>query len=271
MIDLGTDGGRRDFDLLLRKADVFVENTKPGSLERRGFGPRDLAEINPRLIYCAISGFGYESAYPHRPAFDTVIQAMSGVMDLTRSGGIPVKAGISVADILGGQFALLAILLALKHRDSAGKGMFIDLAMQDACVWSTQLAWNKGAAKRDGVVIGCADSFVAVEATRNDVMRALDGCDAGAIGADELSARLADRQIKARRVLTVSETVESSQCRARELLLSRPDREGTEWPLLGSPMRLSGTPAQVRSSIGALGSGNALISAMKKPSVPHGA
>ncbi|CAN0349973.1 unnamed protein product, partial [Phaeothamnion confervicola] len=115
MIDLGTEAGRHDFQLLLRKADVFVENTKPGSLERRGFGPRDLAEINPRLIYCAISGFGYESAYPHRPAFDTVIQAMSGIMDLTRSGGIPVKAGISVADILGGQFALLAILLALKH------------------------------------------------------------------------------------------------------------------------------------------------------------
>lgn len=259
MIDLGTDSGCRDFEALIREADVFVENTKPGSLERRGFGPRDLAKINPRLIYCAISGFGYSSAYPQRPAFDTVIQAMSGVMDLTQSGSVPVKAGISIADIIGGQFALLAILLALKHRDATGKGAFIDLAMQEACAWSTQFAWNDGAPAREHVVIQCQDGFVAAETSLSDVTRILNGRDAKTSPSEDLLARLVAGKVRARRVLNIPEVVNAPQLAARQLILWRSDLGGTEWPLLGSPMRLSGSPPRVQAPIEALGSGNARI------------
>jgi crotonobetainyl-CoA:carnitine CoA-transferase CaiB-like acyl-CoA transferase len=253
MIDLGTEAGRNDFEAMLRVADVFVENSKPGSLERRGFGPRDLARINPQLVYCAISGFGYSSAYPQRPAFDTVIQAMSGVMDLTRSAGVPVKAGISVADIIGGQFALLAILLALKHRDATGRGMFIDLAMQEACAWSTQFSWN-GASVASHAVVRCADGYVAAEATRERVMAAA-GETAQQI-VDDVIARLASDKIEARRVLTVPEVARSAQVASRDLLPLKTGSDGIAWPLLGSPMRLGATPPVVSLPIGTLGSSN---------------
>ena len=81
-----------------------------------------LMEINPRLVYCAISGFGADSIYPGRPAFDTVVQAMSGIMDLTRANNMPTKAGISAADILGGEVALFAILAALADREHMNRG-----------------------------------------------------------------------------------------------------------------------------------------------------
>lgn len=253
VIDLDSEEGHQRFHDLLSHADIFVENTKPGSLERRGFGPRDLAAINPRLIYCAISGFGYTSAYPRRPAFDTVIQAMSGVMDLTRSGGVPVKAGISVADIIGGQFALLAILLALKHRDATGQGAFIDLAMQEACAWATQFAWNGDEAPAGHAILRCSDGLVAVDAP----LGRLSALPAKTLPAAEVLARLAADGIGARRVLTISELAKDPQLSARELILWRQDDSGTDWPLLGSPMRLARTPPQVQTPIGLLGSGNA--------------
>ena len=259
MIDLGTDAGREDFRALLRKADVFVENSKPGSLARRGFGPADLEKINPRLIYCAISGFGYRSAYPNRPAFDTVVQAMSGVMDLTRSNDVPVKAGISVADIVGGQFALLGILLALKNRDATGRGAFIDLAMQEACAWSTQFSWSKDArAKSSCSVLQCADAYVVTDAPReqmtcNDALRS---------PADEVVKQLNAAGLSARRVLNIAEVATAPQLNARELILWRSDRDGMSWPLLGSPMRLKKTPPIVRTAIGKLGSGNAVAAAL---------
>ena len=142
-LDLATPGGKQALADLLRGADVLLENLKPGALARLGFDVARLGALNPRLIYCAISGFGHDAAYPERPAFDSVVQAMSGLMDVTRSGGTPYKAGISMADICGGQFALLAILAALTQRDHSGRGQAIDLSMQDGAAWLTQTAWNQ--------------------------------------------------------------------------------------------------------------------------------
>lgn len=142
-LDLSTEAGKQALAALLSGADVLVENLKPGALAKLGFDRRRLTSLNKRLVYCAISGFGADSVYPERPAFDTVIQAMGGLMDLTRDDrNIPYKAGISIADICGGQFALVAILAAIAHRDRTGDGQFIDMSMQDAAAWSTQLAWN---------------------------------------------------------------------------------------------------------------------------------
>ncbi|APX26163.1 MULTISPECIES: CoA transferase [Salipiger] len=116
----------------IAEADVLVENMRPGVLAQFGLTPEALSRLNPRLVAVSVSGFGAHSAYPGRAAFDTVIQGMSGIMDLTRAEGQPVKLGISAADILGAQVALLAVLSALTQ----GEGCFVDLAMQDVGVYA---------------------------------------------------------------------------------------------------------------------------------------
>jgi len=141
-LDLKDPADRAYLAGLLQDADVLVENMKPGALARLGFGYEQLRAINPRLVYCAISGFGMDSAYPGRAAVDTVIQAMSGMMDATRSGSTPVKTGISAADIAGGQTGLLLILAALSWREKTGRGCAIDVSMQDVGAWMTQHLWN---------------------------------------------------------------------------------------------------------------------------------
>lgn len=113
-------------------ADVLIENLRPGVLEKFGFSQSELERLNPRLVTCSVSGFGANSAYPGRAAFDTVIQGMSGIMDLTRGNAGPVKLGISAADILGAQTALLGVLNGLLR----GGGRFVDVAMQDVSVYA---------------------------------------------------------------------------------------------------------------------------------------
>lgn len=116
----------------IAEADVLMENMRPGVLRQFGMSREELARINPRLILCSVSGFGEQTAYPGRAAFDTVIQGMSGIMDMTRSSSNPVKLGISAADILGSQVAQLAILSALL----TGTGRFIDIAMLDIAMYA---------------------------------------------------------------------------------------------------------------------------------------
>ncbi|PLC53289.1 hypothetical protein CR155_13480 [Pollutimonas nitritireducens] len=141
-LDLQNADDRDYMSELIKDADILLENMKPGALARMGFGYERLQTLNPNLIYCAISGFGIHSAYPGRAAVDTVIQAMSGIMDTTRSRGTPVKAGISVADIAGGQTGLLLVLAALAWREQTGQGCAIDISMQDVGAWMTQYQWN---------------------------------------------------------------------------------------------------------------------------------
>lgn len=101
-LDLEAPGDTQILRELVERSDVLIENLKPGALVKRGFSAEEIARINPRLIYCAVSGFGGDTVYPGRPAYDTVVQAMSGFMDLTRAGDVPVKSGISSADLMGG-------------------------------------------------------------------------------------------------------------------------------------------------------------------------
>lgn len=260
VIDLENEGDRRVFRALLRDADVLVENTKPGSLARRGFAPDDLVALNPRLVYCAISGFGYDSAYPLRPAFDTVVQAMSGIMDLTRSGATPVKAGVSAADIIGGQFGLLAILLALLHREETRRGVFVDLAMQEASAWCTQHAWNRPA-RPQGAILAVADGrFVAAQTDEATAIAAL-GPHAQSLSIARALDRLGRAGIAAAAVRTVAELADDPATRARALVEHVRDAAGVEWPLLCSPLGLSLTPPGPGAPIGPLGSGNARLGA----------
>lgn len=143
VLDLGIAEQLEQFKQLIQTCDVLVENLRPGALARKGLDAESLHAINPRLIVCAISGFGQDSLYAGRPAFDTVVQAMSGMMDLIRDRGIPLKTGPSIADVMGAAFAVAAVLGALAWRRRSGEGQFIDVAMQDVCAWATQTAWNQ--------------------------------------------------------------------------------------------------------------------------------
>ena len=116
-------------------ADVVVENYRPGVMERLGLGPAELLGENPRLVYCSISGFGHTGPWSQRPAYDTVVQAMSGIMAITGAeGGAPVKPGIPVADLSAGLYAFGGITSALLGRATTGRGTHLDIAMFDATV-----------------------------------------------------------------------------------------------------------------------------------------
>ncbi len=132
-LNLKSESGKALFFRLLQKADVVVENFKPGTMDKMGLGYEALSACKPDIIYMAISGFGNTGPYRERGALDMVIQGMSGLMSLTGdSEGRPMRCGTSVSDIFTGQYALSAITTALYYRERTGKGQFIDIAMLDS-------------------------------------------------------------------------------------------------------------------------------------------
>ena len=120
---------------LIKISDVIVENFRPTTMRKLGFGWEDLKKINPRIVYCSICGFGQDSLpeYSERPSYDMVAQAYSGLMSITGpEGGPPCRVGSSVGDILTGLQATIGILAALRHRDRTGRGQHVDMAMIDS-------------------------------------------------------------------------------------------------------------------------------------------
>jgi CoA:oxalate CoA-transferase len=118
---------------LLRKADVLVENFRPGTMDRLGLGWDTLKDRYPRLVYAATSGFGQTGPYAQRPAYDVIAQAMGGIMSLTgHEGGPPTRVGSSIGDLGAGLFTALGIASALHDRTRTGKGMLVDVAMLDS-------------------------------------------------------------------------------------------------------------------------------------------
>ncbi|HVV22227.1 MAG TPA: CoA transferase, partial [Pseudonocardiaceae bacterium] len=132
-VDLKSARGREVFAALVRTSDVLVTNFAAGVPERLGFGADDVLAINPRLVYVHATGFGEDSPYADKPAFDGVIQAMSGLMHLTgEPDGAPSLAGVFVPDHVTGLYAALAVLFGLRERDRTGRGGRTDLAMLDS-------------------------------------------------------------------------------------------------------------------------------------------
>ncbi|MDR3348480.1 MAG: CoA transferase [Acidaminococcales bacterium] len=120
------------FKEMVKKADVVVENYKPGTMEKFGLGYDVLEKINPEIIYAACSGFGHSGPYMLKPAYDIVVQAMGGVMGITGpEGGEPTRVGASIGDIIAGIFTANAVMLALYHRQKTGQGQKIDVSMLD--------------------------------------------------------------------------------------------------------------------------------------------
>jgi crotonobetainyl-CoA:carnitine CoA-transferase CaiB-like acyl-CoA transferase len=138
-LDLAHPKGQALARELAAQCDVLLENFKFGDLQRYGLAYEDLRKLNPRLIYCSVTGFGHTGPWRERPGYDFMIQGMGGLMSVTgerdgRAGGGPQKAGIPIADLITGMYASIAVCAALAHRAKSGAGQHLDLALLDSLV-----------------------------------------------------------------------------------------------------------------------------------------
>jgi crotonobetainyl-CoA:carnitine CoA-transferase CaiB-like acyl-CoA transferase len=134
-LNLKTPEGRQILSKLIDRADVLIENFRPGVLDKLGFGYEAVSKANPKVVYCSISGFGQTGPYRDRPGYDVIAQGESGMMDLTGyPDGPPTKLGASLADVVAGLYAVQGICLALLARHKTGKGQQVDISLLDGMV-----------------------------------------------------------------------------------------------------------------------------------------
>ena len=184
-LDFSNPEGAEVLRRLSAEADVLIENFRTGTLAKYGLGYEDLRKINPRLVYCSITGFGQTGPYQDRSGYDYLVQAMGGQMAVTglpeADGGIPTRVGVPIADITSGNNSTIAILAALLHRDKTGRGQHIDISLFDSQVallmnnigsWLNARAplprtGNEHPTAVPNGVFECADGFILI-ATFND-------------------------------------------------------------------------------------------------------
>ncbi|MFF3335267.1 CaiB/BaiF CoA transferase family protein [Streptomyces sp. NPDC002888] len=130
-VNHATAAGQELIRTLASRSDVLVENFRAGTLAKYGLDHESLRELNPRLVYLSVTGFGQTGPYARRPGYDGIFQAMSGMMSVSGHPEEPMKVGVSMVDILTGLYASTAVLAALRHRDATGEGQFIDLSLLD--------------------------------------------------------------------------------------------------------------------------------------------
>lgn len=139
-LNLKSPKGKQIFKDLVKKADVVLENYRPGTMDKLGLGYDVLKETNPGIIYAAVSGFGQYGPYTKRPGYDIISQAMSGLMSTTGwPGGAPTRTGTAMGDILGGLSVTIGILSAIYNRSHTGRGQVVDVALVDSAVASLEI------------------------------------------------------------------------------------------------------------------------------------
>ena len=155
-LDIATPEGQALALELIARCDILVENFKVGALAKYGLAYEQIKDRFPGLIYCSITGFGQTGPYAKRPGYDSLIQAMGGVMSLTgEPEGLPQKVGVPVADVFAGLYGCIGILAALRHRERTGEGQAIDIGMLDTHVaWLANQAMNYLATKEDPPRLG---------------------------------------------------------------------------------------------------------------------
>ena len=288
-VDLKHPDGRDAFLRLVGDADVLLESFRPGVMDRLGVGYERLREENPRLVYCAITGYGQDGPFAARAGHDTNYLARIGLLDLTGDpDGPPVQSGGQIADLGGGALmAAFGILAALRERDRSGEGQLVDVSMTDgALAWlamdaARHLAGgpppSRGRAELAGGLIcyrpyRCADGWVAFGALEPKFWKAW----CAGVGRDDLADKQFEpvgsdthREVEAvfalrtraeweafndehdcclEPVLGLHEALESELVRARGMVV---EVEGAR--LLGTPVKLSRTPAEIRAAGPALG------------------
>ncbi|MEZ5602755.1 MAG: CaiB/BaiF CoA-transferase family protein [Burkholderiaceae bacterium] len=212
-IDLASPAGQQAVRDLAKLSDVVLENYKVGQLKKYGLDYASLAALNPRLVYCSVTGFGQTGPWAHRAGYDFIIQALGGLMSITgeaddRPGGGPQKVGVAVSDLMTGMYATQAVLAALLHRERTGEGQYIDVALLDVQVamlanMNTNFLVSGQSPKRWGnahpnivpyQAFRAADQWIVVAVGNDDQYRRF--CDLGGradLYADERFARNRDR------------------------------------------------------------------------------
>ena len=151
-VDLKTPEGVLIVKRLAKTADVFVQNYRPGVAERLGLGYEALSAVNPRLIYCSVSGFGGTGPYAPRGGYDLIAQGMSGIISVTGDEDAPAKSGVPLSDLCAGLFAAYGILCALEYRERTGLGQLVDTSLLEAAmaltVWESTEYWVTGQAPK---------------------------------------------------------------------------------------------------------------------------
>jgi crotonobetainyl-CoA:carnitine CoA-transferase CaiB-like acyl-CoA transferase len=238
VVDFKTEEGRKTLRDMVLDADILIENFKVGGLAKYGLDYDSLSKINPRLIYCSITGFGQDGPYAHRAGYDFIIQGMSGLMSLTGEPDLqPQKVGVAVTDIFSGNYAVSAILAALYQRERTGRGQHIDLSLLDVAVaitanqamnyLATETAPNRLGNAHPNLtpyqVFDCADGHIII-ATGNDAqyqrLCSLLGCaelgtaKAYLTNADRVLNRDALAQALTERTRTFSKTELLAACEA---------------------------------------------------------
>ena len=134
-MDFESDEGKRIVRKLAAKSDILIENFKVGGLAKFGLDYKSLSAINPRLIYCSVTGFGQDGPYAKRAGYDLMAQGMGGMMDLTgMADGPPTRVGVAISDVFTGCYSVIGILAALVEREKTGKGCYVDTALVDTTV-----------------------------------------------------------------------------------------------------------------------------------------
>jgi len=292
-LDLKTTDGAEALTALVRDADVLVENFRPGSLAKLGFGYAEVSRINPRLIYCSISGYGQNGPRAALPGYDVVLQGETGFMDATGTpDGEPTRAGVAITDYLAGLYAVQGILLAIHDRHRTGLGQHVDIALFDSILSVMRLPLGillaTGAAPqrvgnehpsiapyetlhtREGQIIVAVGNprlwkqfCTAIEredltndprfATNADrlanraVLKAALEAAFERYSLQELIDRLEAHKVPCGRVRTIVEAIADPQVAAREMIVSLHDPQLGEITNLGTPIKLSRTPAELTS------------------------
>src|SRR5262249_43259270 len=134
-LDLDSEAGQRAVRKLAQGSDVVLENFKVGGLKKYGLDYESLSALNPRLIYCSITGFGQTGPYAHRAGYDLMIQGRGGIMDITGPrDGEPTRTGVAYVDVFTGTYSVVGILSAIRERELTGRGCHIDMALLDTQV-----------------------------------------------------------------------------------------------------------------------------------------
>ena len=206
-LDLKSEPGRRAFIEMVKDSDVVVENFRPGVMDRLGLSWPDLKKVNQELVYCAISGFGQSGPMRDRPAYDQIIQGLSGMMSITGTPQTaPLRVGFPICDTIGGLAAALAISAALAGRTTSGKGTFIDISMLESSI--SAMGWAVSNYLISGIESGPMGDQNATSAP-SGTFRASDG-------PLNIAANRQEQYVELCRVIDRPDLVEDDRFRDRE-------------------------------------------------------